>query len=60
MMKRDIAIGILDSFGDDIDIQQFIQKILFVADVEKGLKDVQDGKVHDYEKMKLRILGGLL
>jgi len=58
-MKKNTVIETLDSFGDEFDIQQFIQKILFVADVEKGLKDVQDGKVCDYEKMKLRILSGL-
>jgi hypothetical protein len=52
-MKKSSAIEILNSFGDEVDIQQFIQKILFVANVERGLKDVQDGKVYD-EKAKLR------
>jgi hypothetical protein len=58
-MKKNAVVDILDSFGDEVDIQQFIQKILFVSDVEIGLKDVQNGKVYDYEKAKLRSLDRL-
>jgi hypothetical protein len=58
-MNKSSVADILDSFGDEVDIQQFIQKILFVADVEKGLKNVQDEKVYDYEKAKLRSLDRL-
>jgi hypothetical protein len=58
-LKKSSVIEILDSFGDEVDIQQFIQKILFVADVERGLKDMQDGKIYGYEKAKRRGLDRL-
>ena len=58
-MNKSSIIKILDSFEDEIDIRQFLQKISFVADVERGLKVVQDEKVHDYEKAKLRSLDRL-
>jgi len=58
-INKSSVIDILDSFGDEVDIRQLIQKILFVADIKRGLKDVQNGKVYDYEKVKLSSLNRL-
>ena len=51
-MKKHIVIETLDSFGDEFDTEKLIEKLLFVEKVEKGLKDVEDGKVHDFKEVK--------
>lgn len=51
-MKKNTVIETLDSFGDEFDTEKLIEKLLFVEKVEKGLKDVEDGRVHDYKEVK--------
>jgi len=51
-MKKQIVIETLDSFEDEFDNEKLIEKLLFVEKVEKGLKDIEDGKVHSYEETK--------
>jgi len=51
-MKKNSVIEILNSFDEEFSIEEFIQKLLFVEKIQKGLKDVQDGKVIDYEIVK--------
>ena len=43
----------LRSFGDEFDTEKFIEKLLFVDNVEKGLDDVREGKIinlHDAKR----------
>jgi hypothetical protein len=51
-MKKNTVIETLDSFGDELDAEMLIEKLLFVEKVEKGLKDVEEGKVIDYKEAK--------
>jgi hypothetical protein len=51
-MKKNTVIETLDSFGDEFDTEKLIEKLLFVEKVEKGLKDVAEGKVHNYTEIK--------
>jgi predicted transcriptional regulator len=51
-MKKDTVVNILDSVDDEFDLEKLITQILFVDKIEKGLKDVDEGKVLDYEKVK--------
>jgi hypothetical protein len=51
-MKKNTVIETLDSFGDEFDAEKLIEKLLFVETVEKALKDVVEGKVHDYKEVK--------
>jgi hypothetical protein len=51
-MKKNAVIETLDSFGDEFDTEKLIEKLLFVEKVERGLKDVEEGKVHDYKEVK--------
>jgi hypothetical protein len=53
-MKKNTVIETLDSFGDEFDAEKLIEKLLFIEKVEKGLKDVEEGKVHDYKSVKQR------
>ena len=51
-MKKQLVIEALDSFGDEFDTEKLIERLLFVEKVEKGLKDVQEGKLINYEEVK--------
>ncbi|MFI5160618.1 MAG: hypothetical protein ACHQHN_05040 [Sphingobacteriales bacterium] len=51
-MKKHAVIETLDSFEDEFDAEKLIEKLLFIEQVEKGLKDVKEGKVHDYKEVK--------
>ncbi|HTE01384.1 MAG TPA: hypothetical protein VK668_18990 [Mucilaginibacter sp.] len=51
-MKKHTVIETLDSFGDEFDAEKLIERLLFVEKVEKGIKDVEDGKVHDFKEVK--------
>jgi len=51
-MKKHTVIETLDSFEDEFDTEQLIEKLLFIEKVEKGLKDVEEGKVIEYEEAK--------
>jgi len=51
-MKKHTVIETLDSFGEEFDAEKLIEKLLFVEKIEKGLKDVEEGKVLDYSQVK--------
>jgi hypothetical protein len=51
-MKKAVVIEALDSLEDDFDAEKLIERILFVEKVEKGMKDVEEGKVLDYKEAK--------
>lgn len=53
-MKKNTVIETLDSFGDEFDAEKLIEKLLFVEKVEKGLKDVEEGKIISYKEAKQR------
>jgi len=53
-MKKNTVIETLDSFEDEFDAERLIERLLFVEKVEKGLKDIEDGKVLDYKEAKQR------
>ena len=53
-MKKHTVIETLDSFGDEFDTEKLIEQLLFVEKIEKGLKDVEEGKVIDYNEVKQR------
>jgi hypothetical protein len=41
-MKKHTIIETLDSFEDEFDAEKLIEKLLFIENVEKGLKVVQE------------------
>ena len=51
-MKKHTVIETLDSFGDEFDAEKLIERLLFVEKVEKGIKDVEEGKVHDFKEVQ--------
>ena len=51
-MKKNTVIETLDSFEDEFDTEKLIERLLFVEKVEKGMKDIKEGRVHAYEDVK--------
>jgi len=52
IMKKHTVIETLDSFEDEFDAEKLIEKLLFIEKVEKGLRDVDEGRVQDYNEVK--------
>lgn len=55
-MKKALVIETLSSFDDEFDAEKLIERLLFVEKVEKGLEDVKEGRVVDYNTVKKRML----
>lgn len=51
-MKKNVVIEVLDSFEDEFDTEKLIQKLLFIENVEKGLKDIDEGRVRTFNDVK--------
>jgi hypothetical protein len=49
-MKKSIVIETLNSFEDEFDIEKFIERLFFVEKIEKGLNDIQEGRIRDNYK----------
>jgi hypothetical protein len=51
-MKKQTVIETLDTFEDEFDAERLIERLLFVEKVEKGIKDINEGKLLDYKEVK--------
>lgn len=51
-MKKNVVIDTLNSFEDEFDAEKLIEKLLFIEKIERGLKDVEEGKVLEYTEVK--------
>ncbi len=51
-MKKTTVIETLDSFEEEFDTEQLIERLLFVEKIERGLQDVAEGKLLDYKEVK--------
>ena len=44
-MKKYKVIETLDYLPDEFDVEELVEKLLFVEKVEKGIQDAEEGKV---------------
>ena len=51
-MKRDKAIETVKEFPQEFELEDFIERLVFVEKVEKGLQQVQQGKTIPHEQVK--------
>jgi len=51
-MKKAIVIETLTSFDDEFDAEKLIERLLFIEQVEKGLQDVKENRVMNFETVK--------
>jgi predicted transcriptional regulator len=51
-MKRDKAIETVKEFPQEFELEDLIERLVFLEKVEKGLKQVEHGKTVPHEKVK--------
>jgi predicted transcriptional regulator len=51
-MRRDKAIETVKEFPQEFELEELIERLVFVEKVEKGLKQVEQGKTVSHEKVK--------
>jgi len=51
-MKRDKAIETVKEFPQEFELEDLIERLVFVEKVEKGLQQVQQGKAIPHEQVK--------
>lgn len=51
-MKRDKAIETVKEFPQEFELEDLIERLVFVEKVEKGLQQVQQGKTIPPEQVK--------
>ena len=51
-MKRDKAIETIKELPPEFDLDELIERLVFVERVDKGLKQLDEGKTIPHEKVK--------
>lgn len=51
-MRRDKAIETMKEFPQEFELEELIERLVFVEKVEKGLQQVEQGKTVSHEEVK--------
>ena len=51
-IKRETVIKTLGTLVEEFNTEELIEKLLFIGKVERGLRDVEEGKMHSFEEVK--------
>ncbi|MBL7840744.1 MAG: hypothetical protein JNJ75_11420 [Cyclobacteriaceae bacterium] len=51
-MKSDKVMETVKEFPAEFDLEELIEKLVFVEKVEKGLEQIKEGKTISHEKVK--------
>ena len=51
-MKRDKAIESVKEFPQEFELEDLIERLVFLEKVEKGLQHIEQGKTIPHEKVK--------
>ena len=51
-MKRDKAIETLKEFPQEFELEDLIERLVFLEKVEKGLQQLEQGRTIPHEKVK--------
>lgn len=51
-MKRDKAIETVKEFPQEFELEDLIERLVFLEKIEKGLQQVEQGKTVPHEKVK--------
>ncbi len=54
-MRKSKVIETLESLPEEFNIEELVEKLVFVEKVEKGLQDIAEGKVLTLEEAKKRM-----
>ncbi|MEK6783246.1 MAG: hypothetical protein AABY93_16215 [Bacteroidota bacterium] len=51
-MKREKVIDAVKELPQEFDLEELMEKLIFVEKVEQGLKQLDEGKTVDHEQVK--------
>jgi len=51
-MRREKALETMKEFPQEFDLEELMEKLVFVEKVEKGLKQLDEGKTVTHNKVK--------
>jgi predicted transcriptional regulator len=51
-MKRDKAISTINNFPQEFELEDLLEKLIFIEKVEAGLKQLEEGKTISHENVK--------
>jgi predicted transcriptional regulator len=51
-MKRDKAIETINELPQEFDLDELFERLIFAEKIDKGLKQLDDGKTVTHEKVK--------
>jgi predicted transcriptional regulator len=51
-MKREKLMDAIKDFPQEFELEDLIEKLIFVEKIEKGLAQVKEGKIVAHEKVK--------
>lgn len=51
-MKKEKVIETVNGFPQEFDLEELIEKLILVEKIEKGLKQVDEGKIVPHEQVK--------
>ena len=54
-MKRDKAIQTINELPPEFDLEELIEKLIFIERVEKGIKEADEGKTIPHDQLKEEI-----
>ncbi len=54
-MRKDKAIETINDFPNEFELEELIEKLIFIDKVEKGLRQIAEGKTVSHEEAKRRL-----
>jgi hypothetical protein len=54
-MKKEKALETINEFPQEFELEDLLEKLIFVEKVDKGLKELEDGKTLPHEQVKTRV-----
>jgi predicted transcriptional regulator len=54
-MRKDKALETINNFPQEFDLEELIERLIFVEKIEKGLKQANEGKTISHEEVKNRV-----
>ena len=54
-MKRDKVLETINEFPKEFDLEELMEKLVFIDKVEKGLKQAEEGNTIPHSKVKATI-----
>ena len=51
-MTKEALAKVVNTLPDEFEIDELLDKLIFMAKVEKGIEQIKEGKVTPYEEVK--------